>query len=321
MIRLDISKCKGFASHRSGWAYCINSLRPISSNSGIFLDDFVERAFAWGLSDYCRGMNTHGIPYKKPWIGIMHNPPNVPEWFDYFNSPQAMLENSMFQESMKYCRAFAVLSDYMRDWLQERLDVPVVSVKHPTETPIDKWNPEKFASQRRKKVVQLGYWLRRMKSIRELKCGADWDRIWLPSVRDYAFEIMKIEERIDQHFWMTKYEWSNLEVPEFISNNEYDELMTHCVVFLDLYDTSANNAVVESIARNTPVLVNKRPATIEYLGEDYPFYFDNLEEASVKINDIGLIIDTHRYLKQMDKRWIHGSFFAKDLHSKLTEVL
>ena len=73
-------------------------------------------------------------------------------------------------------------------------------------------------------------------------------------------------------------------------------------MFLDLYDTSANNAVIECIARGTPLLINKHPATVEYLGEEYPFYFDNLEEASKKSKNYVLIEKTHQYLMTFNKR-------------------
>ena len=69
-----------------------------------------------------------------------------------------------------------------------------------------------------------------------------------------------------------------------------------------LSKNSANNAVIECIARGTPLLINKQPATVEYLGEEYPFYFDNLEEASKKSKDYVLIEKTHHYLMTFDKR-------------------
>jgi hypothetical protein len=87
-----------------------------------------------------------------------------------------------------------------------------------------------------------------------------------------------------------------------LDNNDYDVLLSQNIVFLDLYDTSANNAVIECIARGTPLLINRHPATIEYLGEKYPFYFDSLKEANEKLNNIDLIRDTHQYLMTFDKK-------------------
>ena len=43
-------------------------------------------------------------------------------------------------------------------------------------------------------------------------------------------------------------------------------------MILSLVDASANNAVIDCIARATPLLVNPHPAVIEYFGADYPTY-------------------------------------------------
>ena len=87
-----------------------------------------------------------------------------------------------------------------------------------------------------------------------------------------------------------------------LSDEKYDQLLTQNIVFLDLYNSSANNAVIECIARATPVLVNKLPSTLEYLGEDYPFFFDSLDEAAAKAEDFDLVKATHEYLLSWEVR-------------------
>jgi hypothetical protein len=82
----------------------------------------------------------------------------------------------------------------------------------------------------------------------------------------------------------------------YLPNDAYDRMLQENIVFLDLYDASANNAVVECIARATPLLVNRIPPVVEYLGADYPFYFDSLEEAAAKALDFDLVQRTHEYL-------------------------
>ena len=74
------------------------------------------------------------------------------------------------------------------------------------------------------------------------------------------------------------------------------------MVFLDLYDSSANNAVIECIARGTPLLINPIPGVVEYLGEDYPFYFNTLQEAAEKAKNFELIKDTNNYLLECETR-------------------
>ena len=69
-----------------------------------------------------------------------------------------------------------------------------------------------------------------------------------------------------------------------------------------MYDSSANNAIIECIARATPILVNPIPAVREYLGEDYPFYFNDLSEAADKALNLELVKETHRYLLGCETR-------------------
>lgn len=320
MIRLDLSNTRGFEAHRSGWSYCMSCLKPLHSRSGIYVDDFIERAFAWELHKYFKN-NEYGLPYNREWIGFLHNPPNVPEWFDNINSPEAIVNRKIFQQSLKTCKALITLSDYLKEWLQSKVDVPIVSVKHPTERSQYLWKPELFFSETKKSIIQLGYWLRKMFSICELKTSNKYQKIWLPSDRKYANNMMSVEEKSRLHFWESKYMWSGVRQYDRIDNKEFDHLMTKSIIFLDLYDSSANNAVVESIARNTPILVNRIPAVVEYLGEDYPFYFDNLEEASYKLTNDDLIMQTYTYLKSINKDWISGKYFAVDLTKKLGAVL
>lgn len=83
----------------------------------------------------------------------------------------------------------------------------------------------------------------------------------------------------------------NVKYLERLDNESYDELISKNIVFLDLFDSSANNIIMECISRNTPILVKKLPAIVEYLGEEYPFYFNTLEEAEEKLKTIIMLIN------------------------------
>ena len=60
---------------------------------------------------------------------------------------------------------------------------------------------------------------------------------------------------------------------------------------------------------------------MEYLGKDYPLYFNDIEHAERLLADDNKIIDAHLYLKNMNKEWANGGYFAIDLIKKLKGVL
>jgi polysaccharide pyruvyl transferase WcaK-like protein len=104
---------------------------------------------------------------------------------------------------------------------------------------------------------------------------------------------------------------------EFHDDDSYDELLASSVVFLDLGDASAVNTIIECIVRNTPLLVNPLPAVVEYLGEEYPLYYQSLNEASELLANHKQIKKAHKYLKRLDKRDLHISHFLEKVNNGL----
>lgn len=320
MIRLDLSDTTSFMAHRSGWGYCMSKLKRFHSKNGIKFNDFIEKDFGWNIKNYYDIGESNYKKYNYDWVGVWHNPPNCPDWFDVSNSPQAILKRDIFQKSLKNCKAIVCLSEYLSNWLSERIDTPIVTVKHPTEIPASKWDIKNYLKSDRKQVIQVGYWLRKMDSIHNLRCNFDHAKIWLPSNKEYAINLFDIFKKTLMDFKESGYTWSGVDMKR-VSNEEFDSLLSGGVVFLNQYDSSANNAVVESVARNTPILTNRLAAVEEYIGKDYPLFFDDLDHASALLSNPQKIYEAHLHLKNMDKRWISGTYFANDLISKLGAVL
>ena len=92
-------------------------------------------------------------------------------------------------------------------------------------------------------------------------------------------------------------------VHEYLENSEYLNILTNNIIFCDYIDCSASNTIVECIATHTPIIVNRLPAVVEYLGEDYPLYFDkiyNSETDSFHLTDQNLS-DTYNHFIKMKK--------------------
>lgn len=319
-LNLNIDQTS-FYSHRSGWNYVLQNLAEFHNKNGILFDGFLENAFSWKKSEYIKN---NIIPYKQPWIGFLHNPPNMPLWFSDNNAyPQSIIHDSYFRDSLNSCKGLYVLSDYYKRFL--KYYIPHIAIEvlyHPTEIPDVKFSYEKFINNNNKKIVNIGWWLRKLNSIFLLNAPNKIRLLPNNKCKDTILRLNSIERSL-LNLKLTSEQFSSVKMIDHLSNDDYDDLLSENIVFLDLYDTSANNAVVECIARGTPLLINKHPATLEYLGEDYPFYFDNLEEASEKCKDLKLIKDTNEYLMNFDKRkQITIEYFKEQLiNSKIYKSL
>ncbi|MFC1719819.1 tetratricopeptide repeat protein [Pseudomonadota bacterium] len=328
--RINLNRQKRFNCHRSGWNFVLEALEPLHNSEGVMFDGFLENNFSWrhwksgtrGPEIMRRYRNTRLrqllatseeleiTPYREPWTGCIHNPQNMPEWLHYHQAPQTIFEKPIWQESLEHCRGLFAFSEYHAKWLREQTGKPVSCLTHPTEAPETQFSYEQFRSNPNKKIVQIGWWLRRQSAIIELPLqrnnAVNYEKIRLvPQFFDNAVsytrslietEIAQLRLSIPDVFQQNTREVSHL------SNPEYDELLSCNLAFVYLFDASANNAVIECIARATPLLVNPLPAVVEYLGDEYPLYFEDLSEAAEKALDLNLIERTHEYLKTSPTR-------------------
>jgi hypothetical protein len=234
---------------------------------------------------------------NEPWIGIWHNPHEMPSWFDYHNSPQTIIKKDIYLKSIKSCKGIIVLSTHFAKWVKKIIPthIPVSVLYHPTDQNVVKFSFDKFIENDEKCIIQIGYWLRKMCAIGQLNTST-FTKIWLHG-SPYAFSCLKTENKI--HRGGRRERCSNMEnvIKMRVDDESYDHLLSENICFLYLYDSSANNAIIECIARNTPLLVNKHPAVVEYLGEDYPFYYNTIEEAEKKMHNFELINDTHKFME------------------------
>ena len=286
-LRLD------FGHHRSGLKYGLRFLLGLHHPQGVLLDAFIERTFSWQP----QGNHFHG----KPWIGFIHVPPGLPEWFHPEQSNAAVFASESWRKSLPFCRGLFAFSRYHQRHLAEQLPVPVETLRLPSETPDLKWSPEAFAANPGKMIVQVGWWLRRLHAIHQFpktdfkKAFLDVGHPSLPALLAKEKEVLVREGAFAQVDLD-----SVLTIP-CLSNPEYDRLLSRNIVFMFLYDASACNAIVECMVRQTPLLVNPLAAVVEYLGEEYPFYFHTLPEAAAKLMDRDLILRTHDYLRRLPR--------------------
>ncbi len=308
-------------SHRSGWKVAMAALAPLHVETGVLFDGFIERNFAWRHRPSATGSSHNSgraqrpgqeptseelgiVPYREPWIGFAHNPPNMPPWFYTNDAPQAIFAKEIWQESATHCLGLFTLSEYHAAWLRRNTDLPVEALVYPTELNVPHFSMDKFLANREKQIVQVGWWLRRQNAIYELPLDVDnpagYRKVRLATeffdgASRYLRKLVMLE-RLQLNLSIPARYAENTSVTPFLTPEGYDELLGENIVLLNLHDVSGCTTLVECIARATPVLVNPLPAMVEYLGPDYPLYCDTLEEAAAKALDFGLVEAAHQYL-------------------------
>ena len=87
--------------------------------------------------------------YREPWSCIIHNPPNIPKWFQYEQSFESITKNINFLKSIPYLKKIITLSDYNNKYyskhpLIKKYNIPVYTLYHPTQIPNMKFDYNKF---------------------------------------------------------------------------------------------------------------------------------------------------------------------------------
>ena len=278
--------------HRSGWNEAIWQAQRLHVRGGVLVDAFLERTLLWGESPG-EAKSPNPKPHTRPWIGFAHNPSEMPDWYCPETHPQNYFRTDLWQKSEPHCRGLFAMSQKEQIILAKKFSFPVEIIRLPTETPRHKFSADAFLKNTEKKILQVGYWLRKLHSIYFLRAPG-WKKWILPGLRSLAEKGFEIEQQRFQY----DVDPSSVTWRDHVKSVEYDRLLSENIVFLDLYDASANNAVVECIVRSTPLLVNRIPAVVEYLGEDYPYYFNHLDEAAAKATDLTLALEAHEHLKR-----------------------
>jgi len=110
----------------------------------------------------------------------------------------------------------------------------------------------------------------------------------------------------------------SVDVLDKVNNEEFDDLLTQNVIFINLVDASAVNTLIECIVRNTPIIINRHPAVIELLGNSYPLYFNTDNYTQMNIDILNLlsnkdrIYNAHIYLRKLNKNVFTINYFIKN---------
>lgn len=295
----------GTGYHRSGWPFAYDALKQLpQTDADIWLDDFVEQTWVY---------SGRREPITQPWAGIFHHPPHPPTWTRQQDRLDRLREIPAFAESMRYMDVAICLSHYVAEWIEENWKVPTAVVKHPTEVPDMQWQPQTWRNDKR--LLQCGWYLRNVRLIHQIDTSIHRTRLMTkrPATAEHEKNCIREFDRAEARP-------SDVLPIGWVEDAPYDWLLSRSVVCMEVLDASANNVTIECIARNTPLIVNRHPAVVEYLGEGYPLFFEDYRAIAAMLDDEDLIMSGHQYLTQLDKTYLSPHVFREGIVAALGAV-
>jgi hypothetical protein len=327
--------------HRSGWAYAIGGLMNVDAlsfarESNVSVDTYIDRTFHW-CHDTLKSLDA--IPYTKAWFGFVHH--TFDQTHSPYNCVELLNNNTFVESLATCKGLITLtkyLAKKMRSALAERGlgSVSVFSLYHPMEIVDKVFTYERFKANKDKKVLQIGAWLRNPYAIYQLdvsKNPLNLRKVALKSVEmDGYFApptyLEDVKALLLNKDWngvdvvddsicrpggeahnkfcegvsdMLEHQLESVEILQRVKNNEYDDLLSENVVFLNLVDCSAVNTVIECIVRNTVLVVNRLEPLEEVLGVDYPGFYDNLVEASNILSNELVLQKIYGHMARLNK--------------------
>lgn len=244
---------------------------------------------------------------ERPWVGFLHGtvtaPPELSIHYGRAWSLQEFVASERWASVARECRGLFTLSGHTRRFLERNVACPVDHLVYPTELDVPLFTPEQFERSSDRKIVLVGHWLRRWQDLYDLSVRGLRKVLLLGADFDYA--------RLESSFGL-RVDSSVHRLPR-LSDLQYDELLAESIVFLPLYDAAAVTTLVECIARNTPVLLNRLEAHRDYLPDDYPYYYDSLDQAAEKAQDPTAMRAAYECLQQIPKDRFRIESFIESL--------
>lgn len=262
----------------------------------MLFDDFVERTFLY--------KSGRVVPWQEPWVGIFHYPPS---------RSQSLWSRPAFVQSLPTLSGAIALSSCLAEWLRARLSVPVAVVKHPSEIPLVRFDLARYRA--RPTLVQVGWFLRNQDAI--FSIPTPMHKIY---VRPRSGSAAREQDRLRHSGRLpARPSVGSTHVQDYLAPADYDDLLARSVIVGEYIDASASNTIVEAMARRTPVIVNRLPALEEYLGPDYPLFYDAFDEIPSCLQD-ARVAAAHDYLCGRDTSWLDPCAFREGVASLVERV-
>ena len=326
-------KYSNYGLHYCGWEKIINNFiknYQVNTFNGklyekIFFDEWLEKLLIWGN----KSVNDKFISQIKKdnlkIISFIHNPnlrfnnSSIPDGILLTDEQQlnknliSLLKTKDLLKHVEYLYCLSLSHKESLTTSYPELNNKIMSVHHPIiiDNKIS-FSYDKFLKN--KKIIHIGWWLRNFNTFINLQVP--------PSFKKKII----IKNDFKKDFFSNIKLPSNNNTIEFkfqLNNNDYEELFTGSVVFADIVDGVANNTILECIAFNTPILLRRTPSSEEYLGPNYPLFFETTKDLMIMYEEpilLSLIQKSFVYLKEMNKTHINCETFNEKLNYDIMKL-
>lgn len=270
-------------NHYYGWFDVLELVKSELEdvNSNIILDAWVDNVF-W--------KNSNKKDYKYDWMGVIHSV-NCDNENLHNNTIKNLIVHPFFLRNINKCKGLITLCNHTKEIIQNHVKIPVYSTHLPKPSGVFKFkfNIEEYLLK--PTIYQSGFHGRNFKrfanfstsSIKRMNVYNHWNETYVQIELENLANNILIEKK-------------------FLTNDDYILNLTNSIGFSYYYDIAASNALLDHIITNTPIIVNKLPAVVEYIGEKYPMFYENIENnPDSYILDRSFLEDTHLYLKERSK--------------------
>ena len=297
--------------HHTGWPWVRTYLRALESDDGLPLDDAVDYS-------YRAGKRVVPPLRDQPWGAIFHQPADFPDWFPgHKTSPTVWMKRAEWLRSAPQLVLAVAMCNPLADWLEERLERPVLRLLHPVAPARESFDLQRFEA--RPRAVQLGQHLRNLEAIHQLQPRRDVEYV---DVRLEGPVPDKRRRAVADH-WKSvggRVRQPGVSVWPALDDAGYERLLAESVVFGEFLTVAAANVVVECMVRATPLVVNRLPALEDYLGREYPLFYDDIADAH-RLLDRASVRKGHAYLADLDTSVLEPERFLAGLEAGLRDAL
>jgi len=323
-----------YGLHYYGWKEVMNNFikkfeKKENFKEQIFFDEWSEKFLIWGdmveKKYYLKGIYNHN--YKI--VTFCHNPP-FHNWYNaeyrkniknniIYNEEHTnknLIRKIKEYELENQIVFFYTLTNEHKEYLYNRchfLRTKLLSVSHPIEIHGNEKCFDYSLFCKNKQIIHIGWWLRNFKTFIDFKQPKEFHKTIL----------IKNDFEKEWNHLSSSYKLDNITIIKELSNIEYEKIFTNYCVFIHLIDACANNTILECIKFNTPVIVNKLPGVVEYLGENYPLYYEKIEDLILLNNPdylLNEIKNANEYLITMNKEHIYLNSFNKKVNYDLNKL-